>query len=146
MEPQIASKNRQHLIKNGLETKSTKHVQNVLNLIPLDLQETRFRMELLSKITKTRGADKYQKILKNGAEMKPTSVKNRSRKSTKTKLKNRAPKIKKYSKNDLQVGPKEWLYFGGNAYWGAFGGPNRFCDEKVGPQPCQSAPKARKIS
>ena len=56
-------------------------------------------------------------------------------------LKNRAPKIKKYYKNDSQMGPKEWLYFGGNAYWGAFGGPNRFCDEKIGPQRSQSAPK-----
>ena len=64
----------------------------------------------------------------------------------KTMLKNRGPKIKKYSKSDSKMGPKEWIYFGGNAYWGAFGGPNRFCDEKVGPQRCQSAPKARKIS
>ena len=59
----------------------------------------------------------------------------------KTKLKNRAPKIEKYSKNDSKMGPKKRLYFGGNAYWGAFGGPNRFCDEKVGPQRSQSAPK-----
>ena len=65
MEPQMASKNSQNLIKNELETKSTKHVENVLNLIPLDLQETRFRIEELSKITKTRGADKYKKYQKN---------------------------------------------------------------------------------
>ena len=58
MEPQMASKISQILIKNELETKSTKNAENVLNLIPLDLQETRFRMEGLSKITKTRGADK----------------------------------------------------------------------------------------
>ena len=44
--------------KKELETKSTKNAENVLNLLPLDLQETRFRMEWLSKITKTRGADK----------------------------------------------------------------------------------------
>ena len=50
--------------KNELETKSTKNAENVLNLLPLDLQETRFRMEGLSKITKTRGADKYKQILK----------------------------------------------------------------------------------
>ena len=55
---QMASKMSQILIKNELETKSTKNAENVLNLIPLDLQETRFRMEGLSKITKTRGADK----------------------------------------------------------------------------------------
>ena len=54
----MASKRLQTLIKNELETKSTKHVENVLTLMRLDLQETRFRMEGLSKITKTRGADK----------------------------------------------------------------------------------------
>jgi len=47
--------------KNELETKSTKHVENVLNLTPLDLQETRFQMEWLSKITKTRGAYQHKK-------------------------------------------------------------------------------------
>ena len=58
MEAQMASKTSQNPIKNELETKSTKHVENVLNLTPLDLQETRFRMEVLSKITKARGADR----------------------------------------------------------------------------------------
>ena len=61
----------------------------------------------------------------------------------KTMLKSRAPKIKKYSKHDSKMEPKERIYFGGNANLGAFGGPNRFCDEKVGSQRCQSAPKAR---
>ena len=83
MEPQMASKRSQNLIKNELETKSTKHVENVLNLIPLDLQETRFRMEGLSKITKTRGADKSKTIQKNGVETKPTSMKNRPQNSIK---------------------------------------------------------------
>ena len=62
MEPKMASKKSQNLIKNELETKSTKHVGNVLNLRPSDLQETRFRMERLSKITKTRGVDKYKQL------------------------------------------------------------------------------------
>ena len=62
MELQIAAKMSQNLIKNELETKSTKHVGNVPNLRPSDLQETRFRMEWLSKITKTRSADKYKNI------------------------------------------------------------------------------------
>ena len=79
----MASKRSQNLIKNELETKSTKHVENVPNLIPLDLQETRFRMERLSKITKTRGADKYNKIQKNGVEMESKSMKNRRQNSTK---------------------------------------------------------------
>ena len=47
--------------KNALETKSTKHVENVLILTPLDLQKTRFRMEWLSTIIKIRGADKHKK-------------------------------------------------------------------------------------
>ena len=83
MEPKMASKRSRNLTKNELETKSTKNAENVLNLLPLDLQETRFRMEGLSKITKTRGADKYKKISKNCAGMKPKSMKNRSRNSTK---------------------------------------------------------------
>ena len=71
MEPKIASTILlilQNLIKNELETKSTKHAVNMLNLIPLDLQETRFRMEGLSTITKTRGADKSKKYKKNVSE------------------------------------------------------------------------------
>ena len=83
MEPQMASKTSQNLIKIELETKATKHVKNVLNLIPLDLQGTRFRMEKLSKNIKIRAADKYKQISKNDVEMKPTSMKNRSRNSTK---------------------------------------------------------------
>ena len=83
MELQMASKRSQILTKNELETKSTKNAENVLNLLPLDLQETRFRMEGLSKITKTRRADKYKQILKHCAEMQPKSMKNRSRNSTK---------------------------------------------------------------
>ena len=63
-----------------------------------------------------------------------------------TMLKNRTPQIEKYSKCDLKMDPKEWIYFGGNASWGAFGGTNRFCDEKVGSQRSQSALKDRKMS
>ena len=83
MEPQMASKIKENLNKNKLETKPTKHVENLLKLIPLDLQETRFRMKELSKITKTRGADKYKQISKTCVEMKPKSMKNRPRNSTK---------------------------------------------------------------
>ena len=79
MESQMASKISQNLITSALETKSTKHVENVLNLRSSDLQETRFRMEGLSKITKTRGADKYKKISTHGVEMKPKSMKKRPR-------------------------------------------------------------------
>ena len=79
----MASKRSQNPIKNELETKLTKHIENVLNLTPLDLQETRFRMEGLSKITKIRGADKYEKISKNGVEIKSKSMKNRVQNSTK---------------------------------------------------------------
>ena len=83
MEPQMASKTSQNLMKNELEAKAPKHVGNVLKLILLDLQETRFRMEGLSQITKTRGADKYETISKNCLEMKPTSMKNRPQNSIK---------------------------------------------------------------
>ena len=62
----------------------------------------------------------------------------------KTMLKNRAKKNEKITKNDFNMGPKKLIYFGGNAYWAAFGGPNRFCNEKVGPQRSQSAPKNEK--
>ena len=58
----MASERSQNLIKNELETKSTKHVEKLLNLISLELQETRFRMERLSEITKTRRADKSKNI------------------------------------------------------------------------------------
>ena len=63
--------------KTTLETKSTKHVEHVLNLTPLDLQETRFRMEWLPKITKTRSADEYKHIkesCRNEANIHETSV------------------------------------------------------------------------
>ena len=42
----MTSKMSQNLIKTTLETKSSKHVEPVLNLIPLDLQETCFRIFL----------------------------------------------------------------------------------------------------
>ena len=95
MEPKMASKRSRNLTKNELETKSTKNAENVLNLLPSDLQETRFRMEGLSKITKTRGADKYKKISKNCAGMKPKSMKNRSRNSTKNEAQKQSPKNRK---------------------------------------------------
>ena len=86
MELQIASKKSQNLIKNEPEPKSPKHVENVPNLRPSDLQETRFRMEWLSKITKTRGADKYKQISKNGFEMKPKSMKHQRKSEQQTHL------------------------------------------------------------
>ena len=79
----MASKNSQNPIKNELETKSTEQVENVLNVTPLHLQETRFRVEGLSKISKTRSADKYKTKSKNGVEMKPKSMKHRPQNSTK---------------------------------------------------------------
>ena len=83
MESQIASKRAQHLTKNELETKSTKHIENVLNLILSDLRETRFRMEELPN-TKTRGADKYKTYKKkNSVEMKSKFMKKRPQNSTK---------------------------------------------------------------
>ena len=92
MELQMAAKRSQKLIKNELGTKSTKHVENVLNLIPLDLQETCFRMEGLSKITKTRGADKskkYKKMCRIEAKIHEKSASELNQKRClKTELKN----------------------------------------------------------
>ena len=91
----MASKRSQNPTKNELETKSTKHVENVLNLTPLDLQETRFRVEELSKTTKTRGADKSKQIQKHGVEMKPKSMTNRPQNSTKNDAKKQRLKNQK---------------------------------------------------
>ena len=79
----MASKIKESLKKNKLGTKSTKHLENVLILKLSDLQKTCFRMEVLPKITKTRGADKYENIQKNDVGMKQKCMKKRSRNSTK---------------------------------------------------------------
>ena len=88
--PPNSINNLRKSVKTRLETKSIKHVENVLNLMPSDLPKTCFRMEKLQKVTKTRGADKYNKIPKNNIEMKPTSMNNWSRQSTKTEKTNPA--------------------------------------------------------
>ena len=106
----------------------------MLNLTLLGLQETRFRMEWLPKHTKTRGADKYQQ----NSKMVSTWIRNPWKigpgAQHKTMLKNKCQKHENIPKNDSQMGAQKWYYFKGFAYWGAFGGPNRLCDEKVGPQ------------
>ena len=106
MELQITSKISQNLLKNELETKSTKNAENVLNLIPLDLQETRFRMEWLSKITETRGADKYKQVSKNCVDMKPKSMENRSQNSAK----NDAWKDTSKKQKKTQKLTQKWLH------------------------------------
>ena len=78
--------------------------------------------------------------------MKPKSMKNRSRDSTQNEAQKQSPKNQKILEKWLQSTPKKWRQFGGNAYWVAFGGPNRFCNEKVGPQRSQSAPKNEKLA
>ena len=83
MDPRMASKIKENLEKNRLGTKPTKHIENVLILEPSDLQKSCFRMEGLQKITKTRGADKYENIPKTSVEMMHKSIKNRSWNSTK---------------------------------------------------------------
>ena len=80
----MASKIEENLKqKTILEKKSTKHVEHVPNVMPLDLQETCFRMEWSQTITKTRGADKSQKQLTKCVKIQPQSMQNRSRSSTK---------------------------------------------------------------
>ena len=56
-------------------------------------------------------------------------------------LENKAQQTEQILKNDPKMAPTNWRIFWGNVYWGAFGGPTRFCDEKIGPQRSQSAPK-----
>ena len=93
--PRMPSKIKENLKKNRLGTKPTKHIENVLILEPSDLQETCFRMEGLQKITKTRGADKYENIPKHSVEMMHKSIKNRSRNSTKNDASKQMPKNQK---------------------------------------------------
>ena len=111
----------------------------MLNLTRLDLQETRFRMERLSKTTQIRGADKknIKERCRNEVKIheKPASEPNKKQ-CLKTELK---------KTNKSQKLTQEWLkklsLFWGKSHRGAFGGPNRFCDGKIGPQRYQSAPK-----
>ena len=80
--------------------------------------------------------NKYQNIVSKWSQ-NPWEIGPRTQQ--KTMLKNRATKIQKNSEDDLKIGPKEWLYIKGFASGGAFGGSNRFCDQKVGP----NAPQMR---
>ena len=57
---------------------------------------------------------------------------------------NSASELNKKRCLKTDMGPEKWHYFGENSSWGAFGGPNRFCDEQVGPPRPQSAPKNEK--
>ena len=112
MDLQIASKKIQNLMKNEPETKSTKHVENVLNLIPLDLQETRFRMEWLPKIAKTRGADKcqkYQNMCRNEANIHEKSVPERNKKRC---LNTEPQKSENTPKMPSTLDPKNEVIFG----------------------------------
>ena len=83
-----------------------KHVESVLDLIPLDLQETRFRMDWLQKITKIRSADKYMKYLKicrNEVNIHEKTVPELNKKRF---LKTEPNKQNKNSKNHSQMGPQ----------------------------------------
>ena len=98
----MASKRSQNLIKNELETKSTKHVENVLNEIRSHLQETRFRMEGLPKITKTgQIRTNIKKWSRKEAKIHETSVSELNKKPC---LKTELNKTKKSQNNN----PK-WL-------------------------------------
>ena len=132
--------------KNELETKSTKHVENMQNLIPLDLQETRFRIEELPKITKARGADKYNKYQKMVSKWSQHPWKIGPWTQQKTKLKNRASKIKKYSKHDSQWVSESEGILGEMPLGALLVAQTDFCDQNVGPQRSQSAPNDREMN
>ena len=94
----------------------------MLNLIPSDLQETRFQTEWLQQITKTRGADKSQNKLKKCVKIQPTSMQNRSQSLTKKRcLKTDANKSTTFQKMTPNWDPKSEGILG-NASWSTFGG------------------------
>ena len=105
MEPQMASQIKENLKKTRLGTRSTKHVENVLNLMPSDLRKTCFRMERLQKSLKPEvrtSMKKYQKMCRNEANIHEKSVPELNKKRClKTDAKNQ-----KISKRDPQIGPK----------------------------------------
>ena len=123
--------------KTTLETKSTKPFENRLSLTPSDLQETCFRME------------NCQKSLKTGVWTSVKHIKKSCRNKAKMHEKS-APELNKKrcfnTDAENRWVPESDSFLLGFAYWGAFGGPNRFCDEKVGPQRSQTAPQDRKAS
>jgi hypothetical protein len=67
-----------------------------------NLPKTCFRIKEFQKITRTRGADKYEHIPKEDVEMKQTCMKHRSQNSLKAMLKTDANK----SKNNQNITPK----------------------------------------
>ena len=140
----MASKMSQHLINNELETKCTKNVENVFYLTPLDLQETRFRMERLSRITKTRSADKYKQISKNCVKMKPKSMENRSRNSTKNDASKQSPNNQKILQKWLQNCTQIMSIFWGKCLLWRFGGSKPFLWSKSGPPALQKCPQGSK--
>ena len=101
--------------------------------MPLDLPKTCFRMEWLSKITKTRGADKYKQISKNCVEMKPKSMKNRLRNATKNEAQKQIPKNRKILEKWLQNGPQEMTFYPGFYLWWRLWWLKPFLWSKSGP-------------
>ena len=78
--------------KTTLETKSTKHAENVLKLMPSDLRKTNLWIERLQQNTNTKGADQCKQTSKKGVKMQPTSVTNGPRNSTKNDDSKQSPK------------------------------------------------------
>ena len=76
MDTKMASKVEKIMSKMTLEMKSKKQAQNVLKVMPWDLWKTSFRLEGLSKIMKTRGANNCENMSKNEVEITPKSLKN----------------------------------------------------------------------
>ena len=132
MDPRSHQKSGETWKKTRLETKSTKHVQNIWKIMPSDLWKSSFRMEWLQSFIKTRSAYKFNKLLqneKNGVATLIKSVTIGPWCSTKMMLKN----IPKKWKSDSRIGRKNWVYFRGGASLDTFGGPNRFAALKMPP-------------
>ena len=83
MDTEMASKVEKIMSKMTLEMKSKKQAQNVLKIMPWDLWKTSFRLEWLSKIIKTWGANNCENMLKNDVKITPKSLKKEPWNSTK---------------------------------------------------------------
>ena len=83
MEPQMALKIKENVVKNETWNEVEQTCTNVLKMMPLDLWKTSYRMDGLQKYIKTRGAGKCKNMSKKGVKRSHTSMQNGPWSSTK---------------------------------------------------------------
>ena len=107
MSTEMASKVEKIMSKMTLGMKSKTQDQNVLKVMPWDLWKSSFRLEGLSKIIKTRGANNCENMSKNDVKITPESLKYEPWNSTKNDAQKHTQKIRKIikngSKNELPI-------------------------------------------